>query len=700
VNFLFSISVPVHLTNHPSIRKSLAIIKVKLEVFDEIIKTPGQAYGAASGKHRFRRGSGLLRGYNYGPWFLRGEVVVGDFQVGPWLIEPSLNAVSHNGESIHLSPKVMSVLVCLAQHPGQSVSKEDLLQTVWPDTFVSDDVLKGSISELRRVLEDDAHEPTIIQTIPKRGYRLVATVQPVNGAPESSTENRPETQRAVVNTRKFWMGALAVVGATLLFVFLGANFGGLRARLASKMGAPQIHSLAVLPLQNLSNDPAQEYFSDGMTDALITDLAQISSLKVISRTSSMQYRQTKMSLPEIARELNVDGIIEGTVQRSGDRVRITAQLIYGPSDKHLWAHSYERDMREVFALERDVTQEIVREVRARLTTPNQSPLAPPRPASPEVLEAYLQGNYHLSRFGEGAGDEELKKAQEYFQRAIDADPNFAPAFNGLAIAHTCLLQPSNEDFNIAKKMAERAVELDPNSSDAHHTLGYLKLNAWDWYGSEEEYRRAIALNPNNAHAHDDLGELLDDTGRLDEGWREYQIAQELDPNNDHLSDALDRQGQHERAIAMLQMMLKRYPDNGYLHLSLYRDYVKKGMHKEAIQELEKTANLFGFPKPASRIHHAFVSSGYRGAMRQFAWELEDLAATKQAFVPVNLAEVYATLGDKDRAFYWLEQAYADRDLHAASTDLGLERLNTEFLLDPLRSDPRFQDLVRRVGLQQ
>jgi TolB-like protein/DNA-binding winged helix-turn-helix (wHTH) protein/tetratricopeptide (TPR) repeat protein len=626
--------------------------------------------------------------------------VEGDFQVGPWLIEPSLNAVSHNGESIHLAPKVMAVLVCLAQHAGQSVSKEDLLHMVWPDTFVGDDVLKGSISELRRVLEDDAREPTIIQTIPKRGYRLVAPVQPVKEAPETPTDNRPEKQRALANPRKFWMRALSAVAAALFFVLLGANIGGLRARLAGRSDAPQIHSVAVLPLQNLSADPAQEYFSDGMTDALVTDLAQIVSLKVISRTSSMQYKQTKKSLPEIARELNVDGIIEGTVQRSGDRVRITAQLIYGPSDKHVWAHSYERDMREVFALERDVTEEIAREVRARVTTPNQAPVAQPRPADPKVLEAYLQGNYHLSRFGSGGGDEQLTMADEYFQRAIDADPNFAPAYNQLANAHMNLLQPSKQDFDIARKMAERAVELDPSSSDAHHTLGCVKAKVWNWPGSEEEYRRAVALNPNNADAHQDLAELLDDTGRLDEGGREYQIAQELDPNNDHLSDAFDRRGQHDHAIAMLQLMLKRYPDNGYLHLSLYRDYVKKGTHKEAVQELEKTLSLFGFPELASRIHRSFVSSGYHGAMRRCADELESLAARKQMFVPVNLAEVYATLGDNDRAFYWLEQAYTHRDLLAASTDIDLERLNTEFLLDPLRSDPRFKDLVRRVGLPQ
>jgi tetratricopeptide (TPR) repeat protein len=231
------------------------------------------------------------------------------------------------------------------------------------------------------------------------------------------------------------------------------------------------------------------------------------------------------------------------------------------------------------------------------------------------------------------------------------------------------------------------------------TLSYVK-DDFDLRGAEAEVRHAIALNPNNASAHDELGGLLDLTGRLDEGWREYQIAQELDPSHDHLSDALERRGEYNRAIAMLQLMLKRYPDDGYLHVGLFRDYVQIGMHKEAIQELEKAGSLFGFPESASRIHRAFARSGYRGAMRQYARELEDSVATKQMFIPFNLAQVYATLGDKDRAFYWLEQAYTHHDVLAASTDLSLYRLNMEFLLDPIRSDPRFKDLVRRVGLPQ
>ena len=283
----------------------------------------------------------------------------GQIQVGPWLVEPSLNIVSRNGTAVRVEPKVMEVLVCLAAHPGEVLSKEELLKAVWPDTFVTDDALTHCISDLRRVLEDDAREPRVIQTIPKRGYRLVASVVPANGA-QPSTQAVPTTVTGAVTrrVRRLWTWA-AVGGVVLILVLLVA----LRGRRADAGAVPPIHSLAVLPLQNLSADPAQEYFSDGMTDALITDLAQIGSLRVISRTSIVHYKKTEKTLPEIAGELKVDGIVEGTVQRDGDRVRITAQLIYAPSDKHLWAKSYERDMRDVLGLEQDVADDIANQVR-------------------------------------------------------------------------------------------------------------------------------------------------------------------------------------------------------------------------------------------------------------------------------------------------------------------------------------------------
>jgi tetratricopeptide (TPR) repeat protein len=394
----------------------------------------------------------------------------------------------------------------------------------------------------------------------------------------------------------------------------------------------------------------------------------------------------------------VDGIVEGTVQRAGDHVRITAQLIHGPSDKHVWANSYERDVSDVLTIERDVTQEIARQIQAQVTTQYRASLQQSRPVNPKALDAYLQGNYHLNRQGRGGGDEEKKKAAEYFQQAIDADPNFAPAYNGLAYAHFNLLWPSSEDAKIVRMAAGRAVELDPTFSDARVTLGHLRLCSWDFRTAEDELRRAVALNPNNASGHEILGDFLDDIGRLDEGLTESQIAQELDPNQDHLMFALDSRREYDRSIAWILMMLKGDPDNGYFHHNLFRSYVEKGMDKAAIEELEKTISLFGLQESAARIHHAFANSGYRGAMKQYAEELEQLAAMKQVFIPINLAEVYAALGDKDRAFYWLEQAYTHHDIVAVGNGLGLEMINADPMMDPLRSDPRFKDLIRRIGL--
>jgi TolB-like protein/DNA-binding winged helix-turn-helix (wHTH) protein len=324
----------------------------------------------------------------------------------------------------------MEVLVCLASREGEPVSKEELLQTVWPDTFVTDDGLKRSISELRRVFEDDVRDPRIIQTIPKRGYRLLVPVEPVNG--ERATSSSQES----VGERRNWrrLALLSSGLAAALLVLLGALYVFSKGRLSAESATPQIRSIAVLPLQNLSGDPSQEYFSDGMTDALITDLAQIGSIRVISRTSSMQYKQTTKSLPEIGHDLKVDGIVEGSIQRSGDRVRITAQLIHGPSDRHLWAHTYEGEFRDIFALERSVTEDIARQVQARLTS-NQSEQSEPQSTNPKAFDAYLQGNYHLGRYGNGSGAEELKTAAAFFQQAIDADPKFGPAYFGLAHAY-------------------------------------------------------------------------------------------------------------------------------------------------------------------------------------------------------------------------------------------------------------------------
>jgi TolB-like protein/DNA-binding winged helix-turn-helix (wHTH) protein len=629
----------------------------------------------------------------------QGPIRFGDFHV-----DFRSGELRKHGARIKLQVQPFQVLQILLEHPGELVSREELQKRIWPvDTFVDfDHGLNNAVKKLREALGDNAEEPRFIETLSKRGYRFIGTIQ--NGAPAAAPQGATvvgaptETAAREPHPKGFqWVPALSLAVAGALVLLLGLNTGGMRDRLFGKSTAPRIQSLAVLPLQNLSNDPAQEYFSDGMTDALITDLAQIGSLKVISRTSSMQYKQTKKSLPEIARELNVDGIVEGTVQRSGDRVRITTQLIHGTTDKHLWANSYERNVSNAFALERDLTQEIARAIQVQVQTPGPGPVTQPRPVNLNVLEAYFQGNYLLHREGRGGGDENTTKAAEFFQQAIDADSSFAPAYLGKAQAYGSFYRQSSENLAIARKAALRAVDLDPTLSDGWVELGDIHcLHDWDWPSAEKEYRRAIGLNPNNAWAHRELGDFLSMMGRLDEALKENQIAQERDPTRDYLSLIVYLRGDHDHAIELLRSEIESHPDEGWDHLTLHRWLAVKGMHKESVQELEKALALFGFPEIAARVHRAFASSGYKAALQEAAKQFEQLQATKEVFFPMTIAQLYAGMGDKDRAFYWLERAYRHRD--RIGGDFGLELVRLEPMLDPLRSDPRFDDLMRRVGL--
>jgi TolB-like protein/DNA-binding winged helix-turn-helix (wHTH) protein len=602
---------------------------------------------------------------------------------------------------IRLQEQPFHILQILLEHPGELVTREEIQRRIWPaDTFVDfEKGLNNAIRKLRDALGDSADEPRFIETHSGRGYSFISAVTATNGASRTEEEASPVEMGVPARSRPLYrrLAFGAVVFLAFVATLFGFNIGGVREYWFTRASSPVIHSLAVLPLQNLSSDPNQEYFSDGMTDALITDLAQIGSLKIISRTSTMQYKQTKKSLPEIARELNVDGIVEGTVQRSGDRVRITAQLIHGTTDKHLWADSYERNLSDFLALERDLTQEIARAIQAQVRTPSPEPTAQLRPVNLNLLEAYLQGNYLLNRLGYGAGDEETRKAAEYFQQAIDADSSFAPAYLGKAKAYGSFYRQSSENLAIARKAALRAVDVDPTLSDGWVELGDIHcLHDWDWPSAEKEYRRAIALNPNNAWAHHELGDFFSMMGRLDEALKEYQIAQERDPTQEYLSLIIYLRGDHDHAIELLRREIESHPDEGWSHLTLHRWLAVKGMHKESVQELEKGLALFGFPEIAARVHRAFASSGYKAALLEAAKQFEHLQATDKVFFPMTIAQLYAGMGDKDRAFYWLEQAYQHRD--RIGGDFGLELVRLEPMLDPLRSDPRFDDLMRRVGL--
>jgi TolB-like protein/DNA-binding winged helix-turn-helix (wHTH) protein/Tfp pilus assembly protein PilF len=530
---------------------------------------------------------------------------------GVFEVDLELRELRKSGLRIKLAGQPFEVLRMLLERPQQLVTREELQRRLWPkNTFVDYELaLKKAVNRIREVLGDDAHSPRFIETIPRRGYQFIAPISEKGDAlgvvllPPAESPKRQHKLKFVL--------LLGTGTCVLVLAVLGFVSGKLSRRGTTAGATPAIRSLAVLPLQNLPNDATQEYFSDGMTDALITELAQIGSLKVISRTSSMQYKQTKKKLPEIARELDVDGIIEGTVQRYGDRVRITAQLIEGTTDNHVWAKSYEGDAHDALALERQVTEDVARQIQAHLERSDQRPPAQSRRVNSRVLDTYLEGNYHLHRFSRGAGDEEKRKASELFQQVIDAEPDFAQAYVGMARAHYELSQGSSEDTGIVRRAAEKAVQLDPASSDAWETLAAVKEHPfWDWSGAEHDYQKAITLGPSNAAAHEGFCNFLGEMGQLDEGLKECDIAQQLDPNEDHLALILYLRREYDRSIAGLEMMLKLHPNDGSLHAALYQDYAKKGMYKESIQHLSQTSDLFGFPEAADHIHRAFARSGF------------------------------------------------------------------------------------------
>jgi TolB-like protein/DNA-binding winged helix-turn-helix (wHTH) protein len=624
----------------------------------------------------------------------------GDLRVGTWLVQPGLNTISQNGTSRQLEPKVMEVLVCLAHHPGETLPKEQLLRTVWPDTFVSDDVLVRSISEIRRAFEDDARESKFIQTIPKRGYRLIAPVQPVNGnagfAPVSKV---PAPREPVFSKGGLRLGVVIGTTATVMvLILLALTPTNMLRKLAGKDDLPQIRSLAVLPLQNLSGDPTQEYFADAMTEELITELSRVRALKVISRTSVMGYKKTDKRLPEIARELGVDGIVEGSVLRSGDRVRITAQLIYAPRDTNVWVETYDRNLQDVLSLQSTVASAIADEIRVNMSPGEQTQLHSWRPVDLEAHEVYLQGRYHLQleqdavfrKDGVNLAAAEGEKAEQYFREAIQKDPSYAPSYLGIWDAQQSRPLPEQDWSQRAKPLLLKALQLDNSLAEAHLDMAFVLLfHDWDWPGAKREYQRALQLAPSDAAAHADYADFLALVeGRMQDATKEYELAQSLDPKNDHMADAFYVTRQFERAIDLYQSQAQTRPGDFTVHLGLANLYALTNRRESAISEWQKAAAIVGYREMSEAIGHAYKKRGYTEALRVFVHQLE--VSSRTSYIPPwFIASIYGYMGDKDEAFIWLEKAYDTRD--------GVEGLRDP-KYDPLRNDPRFADLLRRVGL--
>lgn len=617
------------------------------------------------------------------------------YHIGRWLVDPSLNSVTADGETRHLEPKVMEVLVCLAEHSGETLSKEIILKTVWPDTFVTEDVLSRAIWELRRVLGDDAREPRFIQTISKRGYRLVAAVRIADAGTTSSAPAVlpdvavPDRKMPASHHRRtaFALGATLAAAAILV---LGS--GTIRSQLGLKTDSPRVRSLAVLPFVNLSNDPNQESFADGITDALITDLAQIDSLRVISRTSTLHYKNTRETLPGIARELNVDGIVEGAVQRSGNHLRVTARLIDGRSDRHLEAISYERDVQDALSVQAEIAGSIAQQIRVDLTSGKEQLPARAQPPNLQALEAYLQGRFHYQNSTQiGAKKEESRIAIEDFTRAISEDPDYAPAYVALArvrVERGPLSPSANRE---TEEFLRKALAIDPSSADAHVVLGRLYLFSWRWEDCGREFRAAVDLNPNDAEAHARYSEYLGLTNRPEESLREAEIAKSLDPSNDRIAWEYYVRREFARFIELKGNDVASQLFGPMAHYDLGYGYERAGMHPDAIHEWEEAMAGFGHDDLAQALQRGYAADGFRGAIREWVAGLEKLAARGEPVYPEEPAYLYAVLGDNDRAFSWLEKSYQEKT-H------GMPFLRLDPTWDNIRSDPRFADLERRVGV--
>jgi TolB-like protein/DNA-binding winged helix-turn-helix (wHTH) protein/Tfp pilus assembly protein PilF len=607
------------------------------------------------------------------------------------------------GSSVLKLEKIpMELLILLVQQRDQLVGREEIIAQLWgKDVFLdTEQGINTAIRKIRLTLGDDPNEPRFLQTIVGKGYRFVGPISVVGATPVARASGPvPATIEAAQPSRsktalRRKLGALAAV-----FILAGVAIVAFRyLEWFRWLPRPPVHSIAVLPLKNLSGNPADEYFADGMTDELITNLAKISALRVTSYTSVSKYKTPSKPLPQIAQELQVEGIVEGSVLRSGDQVRITAQLIYAPRDQHLWAEEYQRYVRDVLYLQREVARDIAEQVRVTLTPNERAHLATVGAVDPSAYESYLRGRSFWNQRSEAS----LLKAIDQFNKAIAVDAGYAPAYSGLADCYTTLGYLSYLDpldaFPRARDAATKALELDPSLAEAHTSLAYYNLyHAWNWSEAENEFKKAIELNPNYAIAHDWYSYYLMAMGRFDEAWKQVNRAHELDPLSVTISTDIGfnhfYRRNYDEAINQLRGTLSVSPKFPLAHLWLGRAYQQKKMYAEAIDEFNKTdAALPGWVVTIAGMGNAYGEWGHRAEAEQVLTRLSELANAKYV-TPYGVALVYSGLGDKNQAFAWLNKAVAGRS-H------WLVWLNRDPRWDRLRSDPRFADLKKRVGLPQ
>jgi TolB-like protein/Tfp pilus assembly protein PilF len=564
----------------------------------------------------------------------------GTVRFGAFELDFRASELRKQGAKVKLQEQPFQILQVLLQRPGEIVTREELQQKIWPsDTFVDfDHGLYNAIKRLREALGDSAETPRFVETLSRRGYRFVGTIE---------------------------------------------------------RDAPRVRSLAVLPLENLSRDPEQEYFAEGMTESLITTLAKIGELRVVSRTSIMLYKGVRKPLREIARELGVDAIVEGTVLRAGDRVRITAQLIDAAKEAHLWAESYERDLRDVLTLQSEVAQAVAREVRVKLTPQEQAHLGQVHPVDPEAYEAYLKGRYHWNRrSGEGYG-----KAMQCFQQTIARDPTYGAAYSGLADCLSLLgvwsLIAPDEGCGKAKGLALQALERDPSLAEAHVSLAWATMwYDYDFAAAEREFERSLELNPRYVTGHTWFGFFLAMMGRNEEAYTELKRALRLDPCSSPVYVCLGivhwAARRYDQAIEQFEKAIELESSNAHAHGLLGHVYLCQSQYEPAVTAWQKGIQFSqGASSFVAALGETYAKAGNRDAAQRILEQLAELS--KQRYVtPFIVGRLNLALDKKDEALACLETAYRGRDSFMLF-------LKVDPLLDELRPEPRFQDLMRRMN---
>lgn len=623
------------------------------------------------------------------------------YDFGPFQLDTAEHCLLRDGQPVPLTPKVFDLLKVLVQNNGRLVEKDELLKEIWPDSFVEEGNLNRNISILRKVLGEEASGGPYIETVPKRGYRFVARVKtggnglgPTGTAlidrdtlpkvpfPEADPDSSVQPRRAVPRRRWLILGGLAAL-------FLGTGFYVLMHRAAHSALKPEIRSLAVLPSQNLSGDPAQEHFADGMTEALISNLAQISALRVVSRTSVMTFKGSKKPLPEIARELKAEGVVESSVQRENGRVKVTIQLIHAATETHLWARHYERAMTDVLKLQDEIARAIADEVRIQTTPEDRARMSTARAVNPAAHEAYLLGRYH---YGKHIIDDH-KRAISHFERAIQIDPSFAPAYAGLSLAWQKLGIQTRSVLGAvepqARAAAQKALELDDRLAEAHVARSNLQFfYEWDWAGAENTLRRALELDPNNLDAHFSYAVLLMCLGRNEESIREIQVAEQLDPLSAQVQSAfgriLSRAGKQNEAVERLKQAIALEPRSHQAYTRLAAVYAQMGRYSEAIETFDKAHALRGIPgdKRSLAIRaHVYARMGKQAEAQRM---LRGLEPTTTA------AGAYVALGNKDEAFRLLFHLVEERKDYVFM-------VNSDPQFASLHPDPRWMELLRRMN---